>query len=308
MLENESMLREIRVAFSTYETYVKLSGKTAMLDTNKSAEGFLAELLNVTYGWSLRPVKRVNFPGLDLLDVDSKIGVQVSSDNSADKVNETLETIIQYDLRKHIDQLYFLFLKPKKDNYKLTVSCLGVRFDASTDVIDFAGLLSDVGTGTLGKIQNVHRVVMSYLPATFPKEISRLRKEREKIATGLATLDRAVFEQLEQYEHPYLMLKALGEIRTALQKQGAKFMGNKPLAREFTEICKVLQDCENAVGAAFPLLKDCVMKKRFPTAAEQQSGQLWQAMGRMMTIRGDIRRRRDAIAAELERIDLLLAA
>lgn len=123
MLESERLIKDILLGFANYGSYVESCGKIGTQDTNKMAEGFVAELLNELLGLELEVVEPVNFPGIDLLDRKLKIGVQVSSDATASKINNTLIVIATSKIVVPINRLFFFFLKPKKKNIKSSYPC-----------------------------------------------------------------------------------------------------------------------------------------------------------------------------------------
>ncbi|WP_435605874.1 SMEK domain-containing protein [Pseudomonas knackmussii] len=303
MLENERLIKEILVGFANYQTYVQDSCKTGNFDTNKAAEGFVAPLLNTAFGWNLKPFGETNYPGIDLIDNGNKIGVQVSSETSSEKINKTLKTIADHDLRQHIKNLNFFFLKPKQSRYTVKLSCLGVSFDPSKDILDFESLIKALNTCDLEKLKRIAKIVKDFLPHLYQSRVNLLNNSRQELAKNITFLERAVFTQLERHEEPFAMLSAIREVRISLQKSGSKKIYNKVAAHEFSNICNILQDCENRIKDEFPELWKCVDRSCRPTADEQEKWDFWKSLKIMMEIRPKIVASADRIAFELSEID-----
>lgn len=303
MLENERLLKEILTGFSTYQHYVQYCGKTGNLDTNKAAEGFVAPLLNTVFGWELELVGAANYPGIDLVDHTHKIGVQVSSDQSSVKVNKTLEVIATLNLKQSIRSLYFFFLQPKQKTYTVKLCCLGVVFDASQHVMDFDSLTQKLSICSLDVLRKSASIVKSFLPHLYQEKATFLKQSKKELTENLTFLDRAVFHQLELYEEPFAMLASIREIRISLQKNGSKLVSNALAAEEFSNICKILQNCENSVREDFPVLWDCVNRGSRPTAEDVEKGEFWKSFAIMMGIRDPIAASADRINDELVKIN-----
>lgn len=307
MLENERLIKEILTGFSNYEIYVKSCGKTGNLDTNKAAEGFVAPLLNAIFGWDLELVGNVNYPGIDLVDNNQKIGVQVSSDQSSEKVNKTLRVVAESDLRQSIKSLHFFFLQPKQKTYTVKLSCLGVTFDVKQHVMDFEFLIQELNTRDLNVLRKSASIVKGFLPHLYKTKTAVLTHCRNEIIENLTFLDRAVFHQLLRYEEPFAMLEAIRDIRIKLQSNGSKFVSNALAAQEFSRVCRILQDCENRVRDGFPVLWGCVDRGCRPTPYEVEEGEFWKSVNIMMEVRADIAKSVGRVNDELLRINTELS-
>jgi len=303
MLENDRLIKDILIGFANYSVYVAECGKTGFFDTNKAAEGFVAPLLNELCGWELELVDTVNYPGIDLLDRKNRIGVQISSDKSTDKINETLQTVVSKKLDQFIDELYFFFLLPKQKKYTLKLNLVAVKFSIGKNVLDFDFLIKKVHSANMNKLQAAARIVREFLPHLYREKAEFLKFSKSEIEDNLNFLDRAVFNQLLRYEDPFRMLKAIREIRIHLQRNGAKRLSNELASKEFSSICAVLQNCENSVKDEFPVLWDCVIREVPPTSEEQQKGEFWKALGMMMDIRKEIEDSVREIVDELGKIN-----
>jgi len=74
------------------------------------------EVLNKIFKYNLVNTNKLssNFPGVDGIDLENKVMVQVTSTFSYEKIKKTVENIIKEKLYLKANKLYFVFLKPKK--------------------------------------------------------------------------------------------------------------------------------------------------------------------------------------------------
>lgn len=125
---------------------LKVNSKLNLLDQHLWSENFLSELLSLVYNHSFRNLNEnsSNFPGGDLVDNDSRIVVQVSTNTSKKKIDSTVEKISQNSI--FLDyEIWFVALvteKPRKINEK-------VRY------INLNTLLKDIQNLPLSKINEI---------------------------------------------------------------------------------------------------------------------------------------------------------
>lgn len=74
------------------------------------AETTLAGLLNLIFGWELVNANAIsrNFPGVDLIDQDRRIGIQVTATCSPEKVRNTIQKVEKLDMQ--FDRLIMLII------------------------------------------------------------------------------------------------------------------------------------------------------------------------------------------------------
>lgn len=76
-------------------SYIKLCNKRTYTDINLISEGFIQKLLNILYDTNFIDLNKeqINFPGIDLADLEKRIGVQITSRKDSQKIVETYEKI-----------------------------------------------------------------------------------------------------------------------------------------------------------------------------------------------------------------------
>lgn len=111
----EKMNESIASDMAWLESEVKHRNAMKLYDINKYSETIYCDLLNEAFGWNLVQANTPTDPnckGVDLIDDNAKIFVQVSSDATKQKVEHTIEKVSdqsKYDGFK----LYFLFVSDK---------------------------------------------------------------------------------------------------------------------------------------------------------------------------------------------------
>lgn len=88
-----------------------------LTDLNRYAEIFFRDLLNCIYGYSLTNanIERCNAPGIDLIDRQRRLGIQVTATKTSDKINETLR--VAQGLAEKPDKILILIIGQKQSSY-----------------------------------------------------------------------------------------------------------------------------------------------------------------------------------------------
>lgn len=183
-------------------------------DINIKAEYFFMHFLNILYDWKLENLNdsKQNAPGADLLYNGERILVQVSSTNTKDKIQKSLNKL---DIKTYSDYT-FKFLSISKDaknlrNKKFIVP-KGIRFDPSEDIIDVPLILKDIQSSPTNKIENVYELVKKDLSVESPstsrmKGLSRiiqLLSEDGSLNEYNTTYDTNDFEIAEKIKSNHL--------------------------------------------------------------------------------------------------------
>lgn len=126
-------------------------------DINTSSENFFKRVLNLVYGWELSNLneEKMNATAIDLYDDKSKIAVQVTSDDSAGKIHETIKKYIENKYQEKYDRLVFLVMVMDK-NYTVEFDKDKiVGFDKKRDIITCQRLIEDISKLESEKIQEI---------------------------------------------------------------------------------------------------------------------------------------------------------
>lgn len=108
-------LEKIMTIYTEISTYITFHNATGLTDINKSMEDFFIFALNKVLNTKLINANKdeLNYPAIDLYDLEKKIAVQVTSVDDMQKKNETLEKFYKNNLNLKFNKLYIFFLKTK---------------------------------------------------------------------------------------------------------------------------------------------------------------------------------------------------
>ncbi|MGN5650889.1 SMEK domain-containing protein [Bacillus sp. Brlt_9] len=135
-----------------------IRGKQGLFDLNTYCENFVRDLMNIIYGYSLVNLngEHLNEPGLDLGDEYNRIGVQVTTVKTTDKINHTLEKITVVQKNKY-DKFLIVILGQKQKSYRSINGQLAdkLRF-TEKDILDLDDLVRDIVPLPVDKIKEVY--------------------------------------------------------------------------------------------------------------------------------------------------------
>lgn len=174
MLIKETMIKDVTKAFACLSSGIRFGGKLNLTDTHVQSDSFIQDLLNVIYGWQLESTNQAapNYPCIDLIDKKRSLGVQVSSDNSSAKINDTLICLTNHGTVVTITALKVFILGTKQAKYKINTPCAEVAFDWKNDILDFGDILKAANNLPNSQIQLVHCCVVEAMPDIFPEHRS----------------------------------------------------------------------------------------------------------------------------------------
>lgn len=155
-----------------YIVYSKV--KIGHYDVNKMVEGFYNDLLNLVYGWNLenKNKEKLNYPGIDLGCDISRIGVQVTSQNTHTKIDRTLEKFDRY-CGNDYDRLIIFIITSKSNHSKDFIS--KVVFDKDNDIIDVDDLLIEIEKKSIEEIKSIS----DFIKTEIPYYIGRITNEKD---------------------------------------------------------------------------------------------------------------------------------
>lgn len=155
-------------------------GSLNMYDINIHCEDFYMRLLNLLYGWNLINANTIqrNSPAVDLIFLAGKTIVQVSSTNTVQKVQSSLNKLEN----KYAGYNYkFVSIAKPADKLKEhkynTPSNLNITFNASNDIYDIDTLLNKTKSLSAAEMEGVYK---------FIKQELQFESSELKLETGLA--------------------------------------------------------------------------------------------------------------------------
>jgi hypothetical protein len=138
------LLNRLSANLGTIREMISIENSVNDQSLNLLLETKMLEILNITFGYNLINANLIdkNHAGIDGIDKDNKIIVQVSSSVNPEKITHTVNQVLKKELFLDFDRLIFIALNTKK---KLTESFKKgllkkidgkFQFDLATDILD----------------------------------------------------------------------------------------------------------------------------------------------------------------------------
>ncbi|XCN72225.1 MAG: SMEK domain-containing protein [Candidatus Electrothrix aestuarii] len=152
---------------------VKVANAMGLFDINTVAEDVLVPIFAIAFNCpDLCNQNRIqmNFPAVDLGCRTSRLSIQITSDSSSSKMQETLEKFDSHGLGSDFDNLYVYVITERQKSYtsqKLTetMNSLSIKFNPVSDILDYQDLAKRLGELTNEQIENIN----DHLEAEFTK-------------------------------------------------------------------------------------------------------------------------------------------
>ncbi|OOZ99818.1 hypothetical protein BHL51_12890 [Bacillus cereus] len=158
MLTRGKLIAEILDGLGQLSFALDTRGKLRLFDINTYCEDFTKDLMNIIYEYNLVNLneEHLNEPGLDLGDVTKRIGVQVTTQKTSEKVNNTLRKITD-DQKTKYDKFLIVILGKKQSVYSAIDTILAEELKFSEkDIIDINDLEKDILSLPVERIKEVY--------------------------------------------------------------------------------------------------------------------------------------------------------
>ncbi len=221
---------------------VKLRGKLNLLELNIHSETFFADLCNIIFNLKLINLNSIkqNTEGIDLIDTDNKVVIQISSICTKTKIESSLNKKI---LEKYSDYHYmFISISDNateslnKENFK---NPYNLKFEPSQDILDIKTILKKVLYENIDKQRFLYDFIKKELgqevdytkiESNLAKIINILAKENLEIVTSspeinsFAIEEKINFNNLQEVRETIddykIFYKKLDEIYKEFDKEG----------------------------------------------------------------------------------------
>lgn len=162
-MTRQELLQKSTSLLGRFSYEVRVANALGLFDINTVAEDLLVPVFATILDCpKLQNQNRIqmNFPAVDLGCYATRISIQVTSDASSSKINETLEKFQSHGLDADFDRVLVYVLTERQQSYKskafaATVAGLPIEFSTSRDILDFHGLAQLIGELSNEKIQRV---------------------------------------------------------------------------------------------------------------------------------------------------------
>ena len=158
IMNSELYLKNIADSLAFLSKQVSVRNAINLYDINIVAESFYAELLNLIEGINLKNINTItkNAPGIDLADEVNRICIQVTSNNTSDKIKHTIKEFLLNKSYEKYDRLIILILTSKK-KYSTNFDTEGkFSFDKNNDIWDVEDLIKKVNDLQIDKLKAIN--------------------------------------------------------------------------------------------------------------------------------------------------------
>lgn len=173
-MKHIDLINQFREEIARLVTEVETSVAMGHFDLNKICEdvvcGLLRELLGYSQLRNLNEDEKANFPGIDLADDEARVGIQVTSDKSLEKVKDTLRKSVDHKLYEKYDRVLVYVLTKKQQSYSDTSiqQICGdlVRFDVRNDILDHRDLATKAANAHPQRLKAATELLLAYSRGT----------------------------------------------------------------------------------------------------------------------------------------------
>lgn len=171
MIEYVNSLNIIKQYLVDLERLVHIENANGEYSINKLSENLLIGFFNILFDADFKNANYTlagNYPGIDIVDFSNKVALQITSENSAGKILETVQKIMEYKIYKEINTFYIYILDRKKTYQNLQnridkITGDQFKFDA-VNIYDSASIY--VYLNNLGDINKIE-AIRQYLEEWF---------------------------------------------------------------------------------------------------------------------------------------------
>lgn len=155
----EHHIKNIVEILTYLKTKIALNASLGDFGLHKRAENFYRDFLNLVYGLKLENLNTEikNAPFIDLIDRESKIAVQVTSQNDSEKIKQSIVGF--YENSENLDyELKFVLISKSAKDYSADFTFRGkYKFDPQKDVIDIERLLTVIDDKKTDEIEIISK-------------------------------------------------------------------------------------------------------------------------------------------------------
>ncbi|MEQ8705955.1 MAG: SMEK domain-containing protein [Phaeodactylibacter sp.] len=164
-MNRQAFINEIIKYSSRFTEEVKQYNSIGLYDINIHAENFLIPVLNKTLDLELENLNisnQKNFPSIDLADFKNRVGIQISSTSTTQKVTDTLDKFVKHSLYEYFDVVYIFFISDKQKTYPADkinkVASPHLQFDSKEHILDNSDLVKRLSNLSLEKLKYLARI------------------------------------------------------------------------------------------------------------------------------------------------------
>lgn len=251
MLQKKTSQDNVSFGLAVLNYYLRFNSKQNLQDANVASEELISELVNVLKDTEFRCTAqiRANYPGIDALDKNNKLGLQISHKRTNKKINDTIDKIRNNNVNNSIRVLYFFITSRKQKRYTIKSQCPGLNtvVDNILDFDDLSVLLSKDAS----RLSRAENLLKDAMPLLYTGGKARYQAMLDCILVSRNELDRHVFHASRVLEEPEAMLNSLSQIRIAIQKGGVINKADAIVSAAFREIIRLITSSETDIATKY---------------------------------------------------------
>ncbi|MGN5650888.1 SMEK domain-containing protein [Bacillus sp. Brlt_9] len=162
ILHTEQLSKSIGQQLIYLAYTLEIRGKLSLFDLHKYCEDFSKHLLNLMYGYNLENLNEQNFnePGMDLGDKVQKVAIQVTTNKSSAKINETLDKMTD-EQKETYEKFIVLILGTKQKTYTIKDELARPVNFTKDNILDITDLLLRINSLTANQMKEVDEFLQS---------------------------------------------------------------------------------------------------------------------------------------------------
>lgn len=231
------------------ERIIQVTNKSGYFDINVDMENFCAKLLNKVYGYRFFNANTIekNAHFVDLFDEDNRLSIQVTSDNSADKIKNTIKGFLKDELYEKYDNLKF-FMIAGKLNTQIHFDTQGkFDFNNKKDILDFEDISRDINKlEEIETINGIAEYIDSYVKESgILIDFQELKEKYKKIYYNQVVenfIERKVYSHDETSYNRIYLNEALNQSKKVILLSDAGFGKSEALKDFCHEINEGIED------------------------------------------------------------------
>lgn len=225
MFQNQDREQNFKICsdwLTFLQTKVSNDNHLNLQNINIHSENLFRDLLNLVYGYNLKNSnhKSQNASAIDLFDDNQKLAIQVTSDNSGEKVHETIKKFNNEHFYNDYDKLNVFVIGNKKEFPKTKFQALGTTlFDKSNDIKDIKDLLKDIQDLGSDKLKEVSEFICNHIALKVPQQRTKEANEVETIMSLIEYIssNEMLGDEAEQEPDPERKMHRFSEHKAHLE-------------------------------------------------------------------------------------------
>ncbi|MPR35862.1 SMEK domain-containing protein [Salmonirosea aquatica] len=161
-MNKKKTIDRIAELIARFRAEVETLNSVNLYDINIHAENILIPILNYIYGLNLKNanLEEKNYSAIDLIDIENRVAIQVTSTADTEKIKHTLEQYKKHKERDEFDSLLIYIITKKQKTYRDKkfdeIINDEFEFESSKNILDFENLIIELNSWiSIPKIQEV---------------------------------------------------------------------------------------------------------------------------------------------------------